>query len=77
MVIAYEPGDSSLRCALCGGELPNILNEVIVCHTESGTVIVGRDRAVHKCDTVTKTDELDALIKAGKMLHGTEDIQDP
>jgi hypothetical protein len=50
-----------IYCGYCKERLGNILEHVWVFGTESGTLIVGIDRAIHRCATLTRTDEMEAM----------------
>lgn len=61
-------GDDVITCGRCGADLGTFLRDAAVFLTASGLVIVGEDRAIHRCPTVTREDEANALRRCGRML---------
>lgn len=60
----WTDGDGPV-CGHCGTQLPaSYEGKVHIQATPSGAVIVGEEAGIHRCATVTRDDELAALIAA-------------
>lgn len=65
VLIEGDATGSRMSCGFCGDRLPEPLKDVSAVGTPTGIVIASMERPVHRCSSISKSDEMYALRRIG------------